>query len=268
MINKIIRTAGHIYCILAFYLTSLLMELLEYLVRKLVAVVTVVTGTENKLPKPWIQMFSTEPVLSEKHFLDEKVMLSNSDFPIKQEDLIEKCKDVVRHKFGAEKPELLSEDFQFIFPVVGPRSKADFIKTYSAFKVEEAFTGSNNYFGFNVDPMEPNRVWFFTRSVLTHSGDLKFGSSTLKPNGTTVVRTPQVMSTSFNREGECYKLTGGYTVDKTVGNTGGLGGVFGIIHAIGGSLPFPEGKPWKPSLRWEAFSFHVPSIASSWKSGK
>ena len=37
-------------------------------------------------------MFSTEPVLSEKHFLDEKVMLSNSDFPIKQEDLIEKCK--------------------------------------------------------------------------------------------------------------------------------------------------------------------------------
>merc|ERR1712106_721879 len=252
----------------AFYLLSLLMELLEYLVRKLVAVVAVVTGTENKLPTPWIQMFSTDPVLSEKHFLDEKVMLSNSDFPIKQEDLIEKCKDVVRHKFGAEKPELLSEDFQFIFPVVGPLPKAEFIEAFSSFKIEEAFTGSYNYFGFNVDPMEPNRVWFFSRGLLTHSGMLQFGAMKMQPSGTTVVTPPQVISMSFNREGECYKLTGGYSVDRTVGNTGGLGAVFGLIHAIGGSLPFPEGKPWKPSLRWEAFSFHVPAIGNIWKKGK
>jgi hypothetical protein len=27
-------------------------------------------------------------------------------------------------------------------------------------------------------------------------------------------------------------MTGGYVIDKQVGNTGGLGGVFGILHAI------------------------------------
>ena len=101
--------------------------------------------------------------------------------------------------------------------------------------MEEALTGSNNYFGFNVDPMEPNRVWFFSRGAVTHTGVLHFGAMKMKPTGTSVVIPPQVLSMSFNKEGECYKLTGGYSVDRTVGNTGGLGGVFGLIHAIGGS---------------------------------
>ena len=29
--------------------------------------------------------------------------------------------------------------------------------------------------------------------------------------------------------------SGGYSVDRTVGNTGGLGGLFGILHAVGGN---------------------------------
>eukprot|EP00092_Neocalanus_flemingeri_P035675 GFUD01038841.1.p1 GENE.GFUD01038841.1~~GFUD01038841.1.p1 ORF type:complete len:269 (+),score=72.90 GFUD01038841.1:50-856(+) len=268
MLGKIVRTAGHLYCTLALFLVSLVIELLDFLIRKLVSIVTNMTGIENKKIKPWIQTYSTEPVWTEKNFLDEQSMLNNSDFPIKPADLIEKCKVVVRHQFGSEKPELLSEDFQFIFPVVGPLPKAEFVEAFSSFKVEEAFTGSYNYFGFNVDPMEPNRVWFFSRGVLTHSGVLLFGAMKMKPTGTTVVTPPQVLSMSFNREGECYKMTGGYSVDRTVGNTGGLGAIFGLIHAIGGSLPFPEGKPWKPSLRWEAFSIHVPAIMNIWKRGK
>ena len=48
------------------------------------------------------------------------------------------------------------------------------------------------------------------------------------------------------------------------GNCDGLGGVFGMIHSIGGSLPFPEGKPWKPSLEWEAFAKHIPEIEKAW----
>jgi len=263
--NKIISIGGHLYCTFALYVASLFIQLIEFITRRLVLIVTNITGIEEKKPKPWIQTYSTEPVWTEEHFLNEPSMLNSSDFPIKPAELIEKCKVAVRHKFGSNKPELLSEDFQFIFPVVGPRTKAQFVKIYSNFKVEEALTGSNNYFGFNVDPMEPNRVWFFTRSVLTHSGVFKFGSMNIEPSGKQVVRTPQVMSMSFNREGEVYKLTGGYTVDKTVGNTGGLGGVFGIIHAIGGNLPFPEGKPWKPSMTWDAFIYHVPAIMSIWK---
>jgi len=265
MIDKIIKTAGHLYCTLALFLSSLIMELFDSVVRKLVEVVITVTGIQKNNPKPHVQTYSTEVVESEKNMLDERAMLANSDFPIKPADLVERCKDVIRHQMGAKKPELLSEDFQFIFPVVGPLQKTEFIEAFSSFKIEEAFTGNYNYFGFNVDPMEPNRVWFFSRSQLMHSGVFMFGSMKMKPSGTTVVSPPQVLSMSFHRSGECYKLTGGYSVDRTVGNTGGLGGVFGLIHAIGGSLPFPEGKPWKPSLRWEAFSFHFPSVIKMWK---
>ena len=142
--------------------------------------------------------------------------------------------NIVRHQFGAENPDLLSEDFQFIFPVVGPLPKSEFIEAFSSFKVEEAFTGSYNYFGFNVDPMEPNRVWFFSRGLLSHTGILMFGAMKMKPTGKKVITPPQVLSMSFNEDGQCYKLTGGYSVDRTVGNTGGLGAVFGLIHSIGG----------------------------------
>ncbi len=33
-----------------------------------------------------------------------------------------------------------------------------------------------------------------------------------------------------------------------------------------GGLPFPEAKPWRPSLRWETFARHFPEIAKIWKS--
>jgi len=92
MLNKIIQTVGHLYCCLALFLTSQITELFETVVRKLVSVVSSVTGIQRKNPKPWIQMYSTEPVFSEEHILDERAMLSRSDFPIKPEDLIEKCK--------------------------------------------------------------------------------------------------------------------------------------------------------------------------------
>ena len=55
------------------------------------------------------------------------------------------------------------------------------------------------------------------------------------------------------------------SIDRTVGNCGGLGGLFGIIHALGGSLPFPESKPWVPSLEWEALAKHIPEIGNEWK---
>ena len=50
------------------------------------------------------------------------------------------------------------------------------------------------------------------------------------------------------------KITGGYVVDKNIGNTGGLGGVFGLLHAIDRGFSFPEAKPWKPSLRFRLFT--------------
>ena len=60
-------------------------------------------------------------------------------------------------------------------------------------------------------------------------------------------------------------LAGGYAMDRSCGNTGGLGGVFGLVHALGGSLPFPEGKPWRPSVQWEALVKRGPQIAKDFR---
>lgn len=75
----------------------------------------------------------------------------------------------------------------------------------------------------------------------------------------------QVLSFSFDDAGKCYKFTGGEVVDRTTGDCSGLGGVFGIVWGLGGRLPFPEGRPWSPSMRWRALAYHLPQILRDWR---
>merc|ERR1712146_448020 len=51
---------------------------------------------------------------------------------------------------------------------------------------------------------EPNRVWWFTRSIGTHTG--QFGGS-ISPSGTRVEWPPQVNSMCFDSNGSVYRLT-------------------------------------------------------------
>ena len=58
---------------------------------------------------------------------------------------------------------------------------------------------------------------------------------------------------TINEDGLIKRYTIGYPVDRSVGNTGGLGGLYGILYAIGRGLPFPEAQPWRPSVQYAAF---------------
>jgi hypothetical protein len=42
-------------------------------------------------------------------------------------------------------------------------------------------------------------------------------------------------------------------MDRTVGNTGGLGGVFALFYGVGAPLPFPEARPFSPSWPYALF---------------
>lgn len=64
---------------------------------------------------------------------------------------------------------------------------------------------------------------------------------------------PQMISVVFNEEGKVTRYNIGYPIDRTVGNTGGLGGLYGLLYAIGQPLPFPEAQPWKPSIQYRLF---------------
>ena len=170
-----------------------------------------------------------------KHMVDVDAMIAANPFAVSPEDLIAKTKAILAANNGAEDPSLLASDFKFVAPVVGPLPKDDFLKAFASFQIEEAFPDAKfGYYAFRVDPFEPNRVWFDARFKGTNTGTL---AGSLAPTGIAVDAPPQACSMRFNDKGEATQLTVGYVMDRQIGNTGGLGGVFGILYAIGYGLP-------------------------------
>ena len=185
--------------------------------------------------------------------LDVISMLKKSKFKINPDDLIIRTKEVLCNGVGLNKENDLADDFEFIFPVVGPLKKKEYLSTLKKFDLVKMFPNIDKgiYYNFYVDPYEHNRVWFTARVRNIHKGSNFFGSAT----NIFVDFPPQVNSLTFNEDGEVIKYTGGYVTDKTIGNTGGLGGVFGILYAIGRPFPFPEAKPYQKSWQFKTFSF-------------
>jgi len=210
------------------------------------------------------QRYSTDPVhVSGPHAaigsLDVDATMARSTFPIKPDKLINAAKDVLASEFGTAEgadSSCLADDFQFVAPIIGPLSKKEFMGAFGSFKLKEAMPDLKDNSWFTVDPLEPNRVWMFSRATGTHTGTLNFASP-IAPTGKTHASPPQAQSMLFDEAGKCYTLTVGYCMDKRIGNTDGLGGVFGILKSIGKPLPFPEAQRlYNPSMRYEAFE-HV-----------
>eukprot|EP00242_Pyramimonas_sp_CCMP2087_P016738 CAMPEP_0198208382 /NCGR_PEP_ID=MMETSP1445-20131203/11751_1 /TAXON_ID=36898 /ORGANISM="Pyramimonas sp., Strain CCMP2087" /LENGTH=342 /DNA_ID=CAMNT_0043881761 /DNA_START=144 /DNA_END=1169 /DNA_ORIENTATION=+ len=175
------------------------------------------------------------------------------NFPLSFDTLIGLSKAVIDSQFGSCKPELLADDFEFKFPVV-ELNKARFVEAFGSFKLNEAFPDmTNEYYGFRADPHIPGRVWMDTQGKGTHTGNFGGPFSYIKPTQKEVVLPPQALSFTFNEEGLLKLFTGGYVIDRHMGNTGGLGGVFGIMHAIGKTLPFPDAQPVSVSMRYKFF---------------
>ncbi|KAJ1447772.1 hypothetical protein M885DRAFT_471630 [Pelagophyceae sp. CCMP2097] len=212
---------------------------------------------------PWApQRFATEPIYVKDGLipgeLDVDAMLKKSDCAYAPEDLIMRTKKVIATEFGTAEgcspDDLLAADFQFVAPIVGPLGREEFLRAFGSFKVKDAIPDSKDNSWFTVDPLEPNRVWWFSRLTATHTGPLNFGGSVIPGEGKEIRMPPQASSMLFDADGKVYTMTVGYTMDKRIGNTQGLGAVFGILSAIGKSLPFPEAqKLYTPSLRFEAF---------------
>jgi len=194
--------------------------------------------------------------------VDEAAMLAASTFPIKPDALIDRCKEVILAQRdiqdGSIDESIYANDFRFCAPFVGgptPTSaddampglpKPEYLNALRGFDLLQAFPDmNNNYHAFRVDPFEPNRVWFQTRATATHTGPL-MGA---EPTGKRLTLPPQAFSMTFNEQGQVTLFNVGYVIDRTVGNTGGLGGAFGFFWGTGNPLPFPECQPFKGSLQ-------------------
>lgn len=150
-------------------------------------------------------------------------------------------------------PNMLAETFQFEGPVVGPLSKNAFVKAIGSVDFETAFPNwTPQFYGFFVDPLEGDRVWYTARGYGKNEGPLLPFAP--EPTGQVVVNPPQGCSLTIDHEtGLITKYTIGYVTDRTIGNTGGLGGLYGILYALGKPLPFPEAQPWKQSWQYSFF---------------
>eukprot|EP00518_Triparma_eleuthera_P004533 CAMPEP_0182454718 /NCGR_PEP_ID=MMETSP1319-20130603/1227_1 /TAXON_ID=172717 /ORGANISM="Bolidomonas pacifica, Strain RCC208" /LENGTH=253 /DNA_ID=CAMNT_0024652739 /DNA_START=68 /DNA_END=826 /DNA_ORIENTATION=+ len=182
-------------------------------------------------------------------FIDEDAMLEGVD----KERLIGLAKRFLESKggFGAD-ADLLSPNFRFVGPVVGPLGKEEFLTAIGSVDIKTAFPDFEAQFhNFAVDPFESNRVWYIARGKGTNSGPLPPFAPTA--TNKVVVNPPQMNSLTFDNSGLVTKYTIGYVIDREVGNTGGLGGLYGILYAIGRGLPFPEAQPWQKSPQYALF---------------
>jgi hypothetical protein len=72
--------------------------------------------------------------------------------------------------------DMLSDDFRFEGPVVGPLSKGEFVASIGRVDFRGAFPGwTPQFYGFHVDPLKPGaggRVWYTARGRGVNSGPL------------------------------------------------------------------------------------------------
>lgn len=197
--------------------------------------------------------------------VDVKAAYAASSFPIAPDDLILRAKEVMGPDIGVGTKDdgaCLADDFVFCAAVVGPIPKEDYIDALASFKLEDSFDINQNLFGWNVDPLQTNRVWFMSRSVAIHKDTF----AGVKATGKELVMPPQLFHLDFNEKG-LVKEIGFYTVDRQQGNTGGLGGAFGYFYGVGKPLPIPEAKPFKPSFRFRTLQI-VGNIAKKFRGKK
>merc|ERR1719231_2242581 len=184
-------------------------------------------------------------------FLDEEKALAELGFPISEASLIEKAKNFLSNGQGVEMPELLSSSFVFMGPFVGGAGglpKDEYLKAVGGFDLKAAFPDLNPRFHhFRADPLDAGRIWFTSQASGSDSGTGFLGQN---PTGKSFSTPPHACSIKFNESGLVLKYTIGHVMERSMGNTGGLGGIFGPAYAIGKPLPFPEARPWKPSKRY------------------
>lgn len=166
----------------------------------------------------------------------EKVFLA----PFPETVMIQLTKGVLSSELGVNDPDLLSDEYTFCGPFVGPIKKDEFIKAFSSFQIKEGLPDlDENYSNFRVDPYDPYRVWFDSKATGTRLGPLNGQEA----NGAKYIGPPEVGSMTFDDDGFCIRLTAGAVMDPTDCNTGGLGGAFGILYATGMPLPDLVSRP-------------------------
>ena len=155
-------------------------------------------------------------------------------------------------EFGARSPDLLADGFEFCGPVVGPLGKAAFVGALGGMNIKGGLPDVEyNFRDVSVDPFDTNRVWYTSAPTGTHTEPLSLFGTEHAPTGRKWVSPPERGSMTFDAEGKCIAMTGGYIMDRRMGNTDGLGGVYGLCAALEIPPPAPAWRLRTPTQLWE-----------------
>ncbi|CAM9651121.1 unnamed protein product [Ectocarpus sp. 12 AP-2014] len=149
--------------------------------------------------------------------------------------LIDKAKTIVEADMGVKAADMLGPDFRFLWQFNGDMGRADYLTEgtgpYATLRTALPDLFWNSY-DYRVDKYNRNRVWATTRLTGTHNGPLVFDGKEYPPSGIRVEAAPECVSVTFDeKSGLAAKITGGFCIDRGVGNTGPAGGIWGVLQA-------------------------------------
>jgi hypothetical protein len=177
-------------------------------------------------------------------YVATEVSASDVKSASRSEQLLAKAEEFTKTGNGFYCPpdaSLLSEEFVFRGPVVGPLNKKDYLHTLGeCFQIYKAFPDiSANAWGFSIDPENPNKVWFMVRMTGTMENDWQLAANlpAIPANGKLVKGPPETHSILYDDEMKVKCLTVGYVADRNEGNTNGSCAAFGLMEGIGYKLP-------------------------------
>lgn len=140
--------------------------------------------------------------------------------------------------YNRPSPDMMSTDFVWFGPIVGPLCKTDFLGTLGVFKVYEATSEADTALSdFSQDPRDANRYWATRYFKGKHTGPLSTGAQDLPATGNQIDIGPESVSVTFDADDKVEKFTGGYITDVRDNPSGPLGAGFALMKCIGGLVP-------------------------------
>jgi len=140
---------------------------------------------------------------------------------------------------------MMTNEFVFFGPVVGPLNKEDYLGTLGLFKIYEAFPDIEESASKFVQDLEDvNRYWGIIRVQGARKEEFNMGNRKIAPTDNPLLVDPQSVSVTLYEEGLITQVTGGSVVDDRDAETTDVGATLAVDRSVGAPLP----RAWPPRI--------------------
>jgi len=135
-----------------------------------------------------------------------------------------------------------ASDYVLRGPVIGPIGRKDLSGSQNGLGLFEAYPNVKiDSFGFNIDPENNYRCFYFQRWRAVMEGDLDAYGDVYPATNQEAEMPVSVFNVVWNPEGKIVYEQVGAVVDRLEGNTQGKAAVFGLLHNAGLKIPASPG---------------------------